>query len=579
MLFLAVFNRIEWNLSVYFYFFTILLLGELISCEKDTEGSASIGAMTSPNKIWHQRRTCFNMADPALEEAKQFFQDLTPYRSKHFEPISDEAIRGFLLYFSSVTKVVERLDMTKGEYRLSIAWYDTIGDYLRGYLIPISQYCFYAGNVSYQSVHSVSDYYRTIKMVLDTSGQGWSRSNITIMNVEQSVDAFGTTKARFNCSELAFNTSTDIPLPKVELDDDDQVIISLWVPLKSRQFYDPRSKRSLSVLRIYYQTVDRCIPHTAKSRRNFVSTFMKWIDQNLTNHLMDEQFYPGLESILRIKKTLEATIAGKVLTKKSVEENDNESNDESRGFFGDLFAPIVSSSADEDYEDNEDRLKQDRLYYIKIGIASIGLGLLLLIVIVAVVKLIKNRKMMKRKSKHTRLRSSDRRRFSGHQNGAASDEEVLLALDKKPSKTNASETSDSRWRYVKPSISQKFLRKKDPPSRQLMPAFSDSEDNSDPIPFQPKKQSVERTPLIGGRESNNRRKKRCGRGCLCMNCIRVPKTSAESQDIQSSSQYRLVDETGAGNDVEQIKNIAPTREESSRRSCTVHKKDLSKSRE
>lgn len=120
-----------------------------------------------------------------------------------------------MLYFSSVAKIVERLDSTEGDYRLSIAWYDTVGDYVQGFLLPISKYCFYSGNVSYESVHSVLDYYRTIKLILDTSGNRWTRSNLSIVNVEHSAATFGWSESsmrpnRIDCSSSSLTTSLQI---------------------------------------------------------------------------------------------------------------------------------------------------------------------------------------------------------------------------------------------------------------------------------------------------------------------------------------------------------------------------------
>lgn len=70
----AVSNRIESNSTVCFYFFIILLLGVLIGCEKESRESVVMSDLQSVSKVWHQRRTCFNMADPRLEETKRFFQ-------------------------------------------------------------------------------------------------------------------------------------------------------------------------------------------------------------------------------------------------------------------------------------------------------------------------------------------------------------------------------------------------------------------------------------------------------------------------------------------------------------------------
>lgn len=349
-------------------------------------------------------------------------QDLLPYRSKRFEPLTDDAVKSFLLYLSSVGHTIERR-IPNDQLYLTV-WYDMTGDYLQGYLLPVSRYCFYSGNVTYRSVRAVIEYYRKVKLHLDTDGSGWSRAaDLDSSDADNKIAPLHTTKAPVNCSELDVGISSEIPLPRTQLDDDSRIIISLWIPLRTRQVYDPRSNASLSILRTYFESVIKCVPKS--TRKRFPSRFARWIDENLSSHTLDDEFYPGLEGVLQIKKTL---ASARNLEKKSAEQY--------AGLFENWFAAENTSDVREDYGDYDDDSSMD---YVKITVVTIGLGLLLLVIILIILKMLKNRQVMERKRKLGEQKPSNQKRFFQRRN-TQSDEEVLLAL-KKNVKKHPSETS------------------------------------------------------------------------------------------------------------------------------------------
>ncbi|XP_065077014.1 uncharacterized protein LOC135700430 isoform X2 [Ochlerotatus camptorhynchus] len=528
-------SHIGSGLRIYFYCFTVLLLGVLMNSVKVVSVAAAIDDhQTYGTVLYNRLGRCFNPDDPRLIEAKRIFQDLMPYRKKRFEPLSDEVIKSLLLYFSSVGSMVDKL-VAKNDVIVA-AWYDTAGDYLQSYLYPVCKYCFYSGNVSYYSVRSVRDYYRKVKLRLDTDGFGWSRPNLDATDAQSNVQVLKSYQNRTNCSELIFNATTEIPLPKAEFDDETQEVISLWVPLKARQVYDPRANASLSILKIYVGTILHCIPH-GKQTNKFATHFIQWIEENFIKHYMDDQFYPGLESILRIKKTLEADIAAKSIKKKSITEHDEESG--SKGFLESLLGSDESAKVEEDYEDEQEE-DERRWLRIKTLTATVIFALFLLVLIVVIsVKLRMNRKAMKRKAatRSEHFKPWDRKKFFKRR-GDQSDEDVLLMLEKQPGRSNPSETSESGWKHVKP---QKLERKSQKPgtSKQI-PPFSDTEDDEDFNPFQPKQHSAEKIPLIA--KDDRKKKGRCGRGCLCMSCVKKSKNGNGHQDLQNSSAYKLANE-------------------------------------
>lgn len=97
---------------------------------------------------------------------------------------------------------------------------------------------------------------------------------------------------------------------------------------------------------------------------------------------------------------------------------------------------------------------------------------------------------------------------------------------------------ESGWRHVKP---QKLERKsqKTGTNKQL-PPFSGTEDDDDFNPFQTRQYSKDRIPLLA--KDDRKKNRRCGRGCLCVSCVKKSKTKNGNQGLQSSSAYKLANE-------------------------------------
>uniref|UniRef100_A0A1Q3FTE1 Putative conserved plasma membrane protein n=1 Tax=Culex tarsalis TaxID=7177 RepID=A0A1Q3FTE1_CULTA len=489
---------------VYFYCCTILALGALASGVRMVSDGCRL-----------------SLEEPRVREVREIFQDLLPYRSKRFEPLTDDAVESFLLYLSEVGQTIDRQIPNDPLYLAT--WYDMTGDYLQGYLLPVAKYCFYSGNVTYRSVRSVIEFYRKVKLHLDTDGSGWSRPvDLDSSDADNKIPPLHTSKTPANCSDLDLGISSEIPLPKTQLDDDSRVIISLWIPFRNRQVYDPRSNASLSVLRTFFEGVISCVPKS--TRRRFPSRFARWIDESLSSHTLDQEFYPGLEGILQIKKALKNARA---LEKKSTEQY--------AGLFENWFAADNSSDVREDYGDYEDDSSLD---YVKITIVAIGLGVLLLVIILIMAKMLKNRKIMKRKEKLEQQKPSNQKRFFQRRN-TQSDEEVLLAL-KKNVKKHPAEKRHS-WSYIRqPKVLQKLR-----PGKQLPPftdTDEDDDDNFEPFLSQ-SKTPIERLPLLPkpqtSASSSSKKKTRCGPGCVCVTC-RAKATP------DSSPGYQLSNETAKG---------------------------------
>ncbi|XP_055588334.1 uncharacterized protein LOC129740626 [Uranotaenia lowii] len=546
-------RRRKANFSVLvFYFCTILLLlplsllVEMLGFVKGVNGDGSALANASSrsgtvlNNRYRPGAKCFDPNDPNLLEAQNIFQDMLPYRTKNFEPLTDDMVRSLLLYLSSTAKTV---DQQLGEDKLLIAaWYDAAGNYLHSYLIPISKYCFYAGNISYYSVRSILDYYRKIKRILDTDGTGWSRPLTIGSDLKYFVRPMSANVATVKCEELSSGSSSEIILPRTELDDESRALISIWLPFKTRQTYDPRSKSSLSILRLYYETITFCVPQKTRTKNAFSKRFNRWIDDNIGPHVFDNDFYPGLESILSIKKSLQK------FTSTRIEKKSTTHQELDPGWTTIIDGLFHTKQADQDYEeyydDDEDGSVGSRKSAIKIVIVCVGVALIGLVLLVVIYKLWKNRKTAHRKGQmtsrfkswkeHDRFgrRRKDRRR--------ADEEELLLQGDKQVGRPNPSESSETTWRYARPPIS--FERPKRHRLAALPTTDDDDDDEEDLFP-QPKPAANKRIPekpasLERIEAGKSKPKKRCCRGCLCGNCLQKQSTD----ELRSPSVYQLANE-------------------------------------
>lgn len=180
--------------------------------------------------------------------------------------------------------------------------------------------------LTYNSTISVYSLHKHCKEILNTIGNGWSRSkdyfqyNYKIEPINQSTEANQKTEStilsngRDNpCEKLLlvsdedytyrFETELIVSLPHVDAEDKDG-ILNIRLPFKRKQNFNFNSKASAFVLLKYYVTVSKCYEFRKQASERFDMRFLKLIKEKFAPYLRRDEFYPGFGAILRISESL-----------------------------------------------------------------------------------------------------------------------------------------------------------------------------------------------------------------------------------------------------------------------------------
>ena len=107
-----------------------------------------------------------------------------PFRQVNvIDPQNDQYIAHLMDYFHICLESVRRLSVGKTKHLMLKALADTLGGYLRVYILPITRYSYYAGNIKYRNAKMLFDLYDELKIFLQTNGAGWSNPNKDFTNV------------------------------------------------------------------------------------------------------------------------------------------------------------------------------------------------------------------------------------------------------------------------------------------------------------------------------------------------------------------------------------------------------------
>ena len=96
---------------------------------------------------------------------------------------NDQYIAHLMDYFHICLESVRRLSVGKTKHLMLKALADTLGGYLRVYILPITRHSYYAGNIKYRNAKMLFDLYDELKVFLRTNGAGWSNPNKDFTNV------------------------------------------------------------------------------------------------------------------------------------------------------------------------------------------------------------------------------------------------------------------------------------------------------------------------------------------------------------------------------------------------------------
>lgn len=86
-------------------------------------------------------------------------------------------------YFHICLESVRRLSVGKTKHLMLKALADTLGGYLRVYVLPITRHSYYAGNIKYRNAKKLFDLFDELKVFLRTNGAGWSKPRRDLVNI------------------------------------------------------------------------------------------------------------------------------------------------------------------------------------------------------------------------------------------------------------------------------------------------------------------------------------------------------------------------------------------------------------
>ncbi|XP_050355100.1 uncharacterized protein LOC126776544 [Nymphalis io] len=223
--------------------------------------------------------------------------------------VNDNYIIETLRYFRNTFKTVDNNPDKNTVEILKEVLADAIGAHMRSEILPTARFAYYAGYVSYRNVRELHDFFDDLKMLLNTQGVGWKRSdsipqwtNFTVEKVR-----VGPTYLFDPCAPLVTkrdsNSCIHIPAP---MTDDHCRPSAIALPWKYNGLFSLISPLSENILLKYYTVGAKCILHNSPEtcrHSDFVSfnnELWHWMKRDIAPRLTDEKLYAAYGGILRI---------------------------------------------------------------------------------------------------------------------------------------------------------------------------------------------------------------------------------------------------------------------------------------
>ncbi|KPJ03094.1 hypothetical protein RR46_06252 [Papilio xuthus] len=251
--------------------------------------------------------------DIALLQARRYSQHLIPPLDTSDE-INEEYIKRLLTYFRDIYKTIKNVspDPQINDI-ITTAVSDTLGGYLKQWLLPITKFAFYSGTVSKKSAMRMFSFYDDVRKYLDTDGSSWSAPNVRILksvaiNIAPPPKFTSSSTGTSPCDNLVYYEKDDkglkIPMPSVTWSNTSSI---MFLPLKNQSFMFLNSPESGTVLFQYYDTAKSCLRSIRMAdEEEFNKRFQTWLMNTVLPHLNDENLYFGLDSVLcLVNKTKE----------------------------------------------------------------------------------------------------------------------------------------------------------------------------------------------------------------------------------------------------------------------------------
>ncbi|XP_024889050.1 uncharacterized protein LOC112465642 [Temnothorax curvispinosus] len=227
-------------------------------------------------------------------------------------------------YFHICLESVRRLSVGKTKHLMLKALADTLGGYLRVYILPITRHSYYAGNIKYRNARMLFELFDELKVFLQTNGASWSKPSQDLPNIRIPPIIITPPKTSFACNGLitysacygneATANEVTIPLPFL---DNEAEPNSIALPFKTDSLQSLYSEKSAFALVKYYIASVKCITSRSSTKtrlRKFNKDFYTWLQQSVRRHLDDEKWYPAFGGVLRVLATLrESDIGGDIM--------------------------------------------------------------------------------------------------------------------------------------------------------------------------------------------------------------------------------------------------------------------------
>ncbi|XP_050449684.1 uncharacterized protein LOC126850583 [Cataglyphis hispanica] len=269
-------------------------------------------------------KQCWTSEEFAILNSRRMFQDILP-QVKVIDSQNDQYIAHLMDYFHICLESVQKLSVGKTKHLMLKALADTLGGYLRVYILPITRRSYYAGNIKYRNAKMLFELFDELKIFLRTNGAGWSKPSQDVENIKIPPIVITPPKTSIACNglitysthynnEVATN-NVIIPLPFLDNEIDPN---SIALPFKIDSLQSLYSEKSAFVLVKYYIASVKCIMSRSSTRtqlQRFNKDFHTWLQQSVRRHLDDEKWYPAFGGVLRVMATLRESGIGNGIMK------------------------------------------------------------------------------------------------------------------------------------------------------------------------------------------------------------------------------------------------------------------------
>ncbi|XP_017781323.1 PREDICTED: uncharacterized protein LOC108566112 [Nicrophorus vespilloides] len=292
-----------------------LLVG--VSCNGTAKPAVFGTVLFSPSDM---SRDCWSADNVALLTSRMLMRNLMP-RMDTVKVEDDSFISDIIEYFRLLLEVIRGVTSGKSKHIMLLAFTDTLGGYMRHFILPVSKYAYYAGNVEYASIVKLYQLYDELKNFLRTNGNGWAKPSkrlgkhihakpISLQSPTPSTDPCqgliyskraGRTGQKTRASK---GCSMEVPLPFFDSKTHPSAIA---VPFKTFGLRNLESRVSAYILVKFYVAVSKCMASRHVDEQDvhkFNTNVYAFIMAKVMPHLCDDKFYAAFGGVLRILETI-----------------------------------------------------------------------------------------------------------------------------------------------------------------------------------------------------------------------------------------------------------------------------------